>query len=185
MRELRRIVIFDALGDFQGKVFHDLSKLEKAISSHFTDFTFIFVPKYGYEVQQLDKISYMLARLQSGYKAGQHSAKMTLLVDELDLSFPTGIKIKQPDHGFGFLCCRGRHFGINIIGITQRTAMVDTSFRGNLSDMYVFRQSEPIDINKSCEILGRDYRPALQDLCDFEYIYKSGNHVKIVKNKKK
>ena len=121
----------------------------------------------------------MLARLQSGYKAGRHAAKITLLVDELDLSFPTGIKIKQPDHYFGFLCCRGRHFGINIIG-----AMVDTSFRGNLSDMYVFRQSEPIDIGKSCEILGREYRQTLQELADFEYIYKSGNRIKIVKRKK-
>lgn len=171
--------------DFKGKVFHDLEKLEQAIINNFSgNFTFIFCPKYGSEVQQLDKLSYMLARLQSGYKAGRHAAKITLLVDELDLSFPTGIKIKQPDHGFGFLCCRGRHFGINIIGISQRTAMVDTSFRGNLSDMYVFRQSEPIDIGKSCEILGREYRQTLQELADFDYIYKAGNRIKIVNRKK-
>lgn len=184
---LRRVIFFDPLGDFVtgSKVFTNYDNLVKFLLSNWTTgFRISYRPEFGNEVAELDRLSKMLVLLQYGYGC-VHWGKLTLVVDELDEGFPSGITQKNPKNGFAYLCKRGRHFGINLIGCSQRTAQVDVCFRGNLTGLYLFRHVDPIDTEKALQMLGREYAADFRNLNDREYIYKSGALQKIVKNEKK
>lgn len=178
---LNRIVYFDPLQEIARekgiKPFRNFLQLKKALLDNFKrGFRFAFCPDFGSEIQQLNDLSYFLIELQRGY-GSQHTAKITLVVDELDVSFPSGILQKDRRNGFAFLSCRGRHSGINIIGISQRMPLVDITFRANCSALYIFRHTEPADIEVASRLLGREYKETFKKLNNYEYFYKQGSKI--------
>jgi len=181
---LQRVVFFDPLGDFvKGAqvVTGGYDALRTAlIRSYATGFRISYRPTFGEEEKELSKLSKLLVLLQYGYGRA-HFAKITLVVDELDEGYPSGISQRDKKNGFSYLCKRGRHFGINLIGCSQRTAQVDVCFRGNLTGLYLFRHVDPVDTDKALQMLGREYAADFRALNDREYIYKSGALQKIVK----
>lgn len=145
-----------------------------------TGFKLAFYPVVNKEELSLSLLSNELMQLQAGYGL-THNAQITLVVDELDLSFPSGITQRMPGNGFKNLCCRGRHTGINIIGLSQRMHLVDNVFRANCNAFYLYRHAEPADIDVGCKILGREYRQTFKDLNNFCYIYKEGAKIFVKK----
>lgn len=179
IKNCNRLIIFDNLNEYQGLKFTDVDLLTKTIEVNWQKgFKLRLVPHYGEEIKELDALCKRILVLQSQYNKGQSKAKITLVVDELDLSFPSGIRRTQPRHAFGFLCNRGRHYGVNLIGISQRPSQVDISFRANLSAVYYFRLAEPADIDTAIKSLGSEWRQALIELKNREYIYKADGQVK-------
>ena len=184
--KLGRIVYFDPLQELARergiKAFRDLESLKSALRKEFArGFRFAFCPGFGDEISQLNDLCYFLVALQNGYMTGQHTAKMTLVVDELDLGFPSGMTQRDPKNGFAYLCRRGRHYGINLVGISQRPAQVDVCFRANCSGMYLFRHTDPIDFDIGVKMLGREYRETFRKLDNYQYIYKSGQKIFVKK----
>lgn len=180
--KLGRIVYFDPLQELARekgvKAFGDLESLKKALRKDFArGFRFAFCPGFGDEISQLNDLCYFLVELQAGYMAGRHSAQMTLVVDELDLGFPSGMTQRDSKNGFAYLCRRGRHYGINLVGISQRPAQVDVCFRANCSAVYLFRHTDPIDFDVAVKMLGREYREKFRLLDNYQYIYKSGQKI--------
>lgn len=180
--KLGRIVYFDPLQELAKergvKAFFDLESLKKALRKDFArGFRFAFCPGFGDEIGQLNDLCYFLVELQGGYMAGRHSAQMTLVVDELDLGFPSGMTQRDSKNGFAYLCRRGRHYGINLVGISQRPAQVDVCFRANCSAVYLFRHTDPIDFDVAVKMLGKEYREKFRLLDNFQYIYKSGQKI--------
>ena len=182
---LRRVIYVDPLADWSKekgvKPFVSLDKLKQALYRNFSQgFRYAFIPPFGEENEALERLSAFLTGLQSGY--GQtHQAQLTLVIDELDMSFPTGSMQKNRKNAFGFLCCRGRHYGINIIGISQRMHLIDNVFRANCSAFYLFRHAEPADIDTGVKLLGTLYRSDFSQLANYQYIYKSGEKIFIKK----
>lgn len=182
-KHLKRVVFVDPLGDFTTAggavvIAGDLESLKAEIIKRYTTgFKIVFVPVFGSVEKQLDAICYFLVRMQAGYLAGFHNAQITLVVDELDEGFPSGVMMRNTKNGFGYLCKRGRHYGINLVGISQRTAQVDVCFRGNLSALYLFRHADPIDTQKAIDLIGREYKADFINLNNFHYFYKSGQNV--------
>lgn len=182
-KKLKRIIYFDPLGDFVNVagskvIAGDVEALKSAVIKNFTTgFKIVFITRFGEQEKQLNDICYFLVDMQRGYLAGFHNAQITLLVDELDEGFPSGIMQRNAKNGFGYLCKRGRHFGINLVGISQRTAQVDVCFRGNLSALYLFRHVDPIDTQKAIDMIGRKYKTAFENLENYHYFYKSGSLV--------
>ena len=74
---------------------------------------------------------------------------------------------------FYFICCRGRQWGINIVGISQRMSLVDLPFRANLSDLFVFRLADYNDLSTAAAMLGKPYKSTLSMLPNYKYIYKA------------
>ena len=182
-RNLKRIVYFDPLGDFVGVagvkvIYGDVAAFKKTLAGLYTKgFKIVFISTFGQQEKQLNDICYFLVDMQAGYLTGQHNAQITLCVDELDEAFYSGIMQRDVKNGFGFLCKRGRHYGINLVGISQRTAQVDVCFRGNLSALYLFRHVDPIDTQKAMDMIGRKYKTAFENLENFHYFYKCGSSV--------
>ena len=144
--------------------------------SFVTGFKIAYYPRENREIQELSEISNFLMRYQSGY-GFTHAAQVTLVVDELDMSFPTGASLKDTRNGFKNLCCRGRHTGINIVGISQRMHLIDNSFRANCSALYLFRHTEVADVDLCIKILGRNYKEQINNLENYQYFYKSGSTI--------
>lgn len=59
-----------------------------------------------------------------------------LIIDEAHEFFPQGSKCATKWMG-----TRGRHYGLNIIAITQRAAEINVTFRGQCSTIYAFRSN--------------------------------------------
>lgn len=183
---LRRVVYFDPLGEWAREkgviAYVTISKLQQALRRNFVQgFKCAFIPSFGEEESQLQELSRFLTLIQEGYASGQHRAQLTFVIDELDTSFPTGSMQKNRKNAFGFLCCRGRHYGINLIGISQRMHLVDNVFRANCSGIYLFRHAEPADIDIGVKMLGTEYRNAFKSLDNYQYIYKSGQKIFVKK----
>lgn len=185
IKSLNRVIFFDPLADdlrrLQAqdgfKPISGLDNLLQEVRKRFsTGFKLGYYPAAGDEDSELSKLSNALMCLQSGY-GFSHNAQITLVVDELDLAFPAGISQRDSRNGFKNLCCRGRHTGINIIGLSQRMHLIDNVFRANCSAMYLFRHSEPADIDVGVKILGREYRGKFSTLRNFEYIYKQAEKI--------
>ena len=181
VEKCRRLIVFDALDDFTGKFIRttDLSKLKAyVIKNYVRGFRIAYVPPAGSEPRALSDLSLFLRDLQKGYKFNKHQAKITLFVDELNLSFPLGYSKSKPDNGFCFLNNQGRHYGINIVGCSQRMSMVDMPFRANLSDLFVFRLADFNDLKAATAIIGTPYREQILNLPNYKYIFKNEEGVK-------
>lgn len=182
-KNLKRVVFVDPLGDFKDMhgavvIAGDLPTLKNELVKRYTTgFKIVFVPIFGLVEKQLNDLCYFLVKMQAGYLAGLHDAQITLVVDELDEGFASGIMQRNTSNGFGYLCKRGRHYGINLVGISQRTAQVDVCFRGNLSALYLFRHADPIDTQKAIDMIGREYKQQFITMPNYHYFFKSGQKI--------
>lgn len=185
IRNLNRVIFFEPLADDLRRLVEKdgfkavagLPELFRKVRADFSKgFKLAYYPAAGDEVRELSQLSDFLMNIQSGY-GFRHSAQITLVVDELDLGFPTGESLKNPRNGFKNLCCRGRHTGIHVVGLSQRMHLVDNVFRANCSGIYLYRHSEPADIDVGLKIIGREYRDKFRGLDNFQYIYKAGQKI--------
>ena len=173
-KNVKRLISFDALDNLSGRAFTSLQELQRYIVANYAKgFRVRFVPRLSQAVQDLSTLSNWLVKIQEPYKSGKMSAQITLFVDELDTSFPLNISRTQTNNGFYFICCRGRHYGINIVGVSQRMSLVDLPFRANLSDLFIFRLSDYNDLSTATQMLGKPYKSTLSALPNYKYIYKS------------
>lgn len=174
VKSSNRVIFFDPLDDLPAKHrFTNINRLKQfLVKNYVTGFRVAFVPNLGSAAAQLSEISQFLITMQNGFKFGDYSQLVTLFVDELDLAFPLNLSKKQSENKFYFLCCRGRHYGINIVGISQRMSQVDLPFRANLSDLFILRLADFNDINNAVNMLGQNWREPVQNLKNYEYIYK-------------
>jgi len=74
--------------------------------------------------------------IQKVVKQVRKRRKFFVIIDEAHEMFPHS---KQSDHLW--IATRGRHHGINIIGCSQRGALINPTFRGQCSTIYLFKCS--------------------------------------------
>lgn len=80
----------------------------------------------------------------------------------------------------------GRHYGINMIGATQRIVKVWTEYRGNCMKNLFFRQADHNDIDNILRMIGRDKKDDLLALKTHEFIMLDrANGLEITKGKNK
>jgi DNA helicase HerA-like ATPase len=172
LKSQKRLVIFDPLAEY-GQALHvrtvehrarnSLDEVRQAMIANWAGFRVAYVPPAGKEAAALSA--------QQPFKDGKRGAKMlTLVVEEMNLSFPVaGGAQKCP--GFADVCSRGRHYGIEIIGVSQRIAEVATRFRNNCDETVVLAQKGPRDLDAAAAELGGD-KAAVKSLANLEYIHE-------------
>lgn len=160
---LNKIIVTDTLDEYNGFLicenFVDLAeyikdKEEYKISCRFTndeDFEFLF-------------------------RMLRYERNVLLVVEECGAY----IAPRSTDTYFLDLVNYGRHWNTYIIGITRRTAELSASMRAMTNDIYSFKQTEPIDLQKM-SLLGFD---GLENLEQFEYVKYNGVPVENVHYKK-
>ncbi len=188
-QKLNRLIILDPMGDWKDikgfKAYKTLKGLYTAMKQNWNgEFKLVLdVDEDDFYLPDiLQQISRDLFIIQKPYADGKDKRKITLGIDEMADYYPNKTLAKD-EQGFQKLCRKGRHYGVNIIGASQRLAEVHTSFRGNMSQNYYFRQGDAADVNRALQQLGAEYKPALQGLADHEYLLKSSNGIHKGKNK--
>lgn len=185
IRDRKRLVIFDPLAEYGKELARirnidhkrpdDLDRVRLAMLDNWSGFRVAYVPPSGHEPGALSALSKLLMAAQQPFKDGQRGAEMlTLVVEEMNLSFPvSGGAQKSP--GFADICSRGRHYGIEVIGLSQRIAEVATRFRNNCTETVVLRQKGPRDIDAATQEIGGN-KAAVMKLKNLDYLHeKSGS----------
>lgn len=153
IKQKRRVVIFDPLDEYGGQSVRDLDGVRLGMRKKWSNFKVSYVPRPGAEPKSLSALCKLLMMAQQPFKDTGQGDLITLVVEEMNLAFPVaGGAAKCP--GFAEICSRGRHFGIEVYGISQRIAEVDTRFRGNCTETVVFRQKGPRDKQAAAAELG-------------------------------
>lgn len=177
----KRLVIFDPLQEYGPELRirtvehvarNSLDQVRQAMIADWRGFRVSYVPPAGKEPAALSALCKLLKAAQQPYKDGARGAQtMTLVVEEMNLCFPVhGGDSKCP--GFAELCSRGRHYGIDIIGVSQRVHEVSKRFRGNTTETVVLAQSDKDDAAAAAKMLGRDGVKKVDGLQNLEFLRK-------------
>ena len=181
-------IVLDPLDDWKHekkyKTVHSIQELYREVKRRWhTPFKIVFsvdVRRID-PVQTLDELSKGLFVIQEPYNKRKNTRMLNLIVDEMADFFPNqGAKMQS--HEFYHLSRKGRHYGINIYGASQRLAEVHPSFRGNARENYFFRQDQAIDVQRALQSLGSEYKADLLGLKDHEYLHKVQGQVTKGKN---
>lgn len=149
----RRVVVFDPQAEYPGKRLGNLESVRKEMRANWSSFRISYTPPPGKEPQALSALCRLLLAAQRPFKETGRGVPLTLVVEEMNLSFPVaGGAAKCP--GFAEVCSRGRHYGIEVWGVSQRIAEVDTRFRGNCTETACFRQKGQRDQHAAALELG-------------------------------
>lgn len=180
IKSLKRMIIFDPMAEYGTAlgiptVEHtsrdSLDKVRRLMVQNWTGYRIAYVPPAGKEALALSALSKLVMKSQTPFKDRQRGAlPMVLVVEEMNLSFPVSGGA-QKCAGFADICSRGRHFGIEVYGVSQRIAEVATRFRNNCTETVILAQKGPRDIEAATAEIGGD-RAAVMALKNLEYLHE-------------
>lgn len=152
----RRVIVFDPMAEYgaQGfKTVRTVAAVRDAMRANWSGFRIAYVPPAGAEARALSALSELVLLAQSGFKSSGRGDRLTLIVEEMNTAFPLAGGVEKAK-AFAEICSRGRHSGIEVIGVSQRIAEVATRFRGNCTETVVFIQKGPRDMAAAAAELG-------------------------------
>lgn len=178
IKDIKRLVVFDPLDEYGPlcKVkARSLEDVRKAMRKDWQGFKIAYVPPAGKEPAALSGLSRLLTAAQQPYKDKGRGAGVTLIVEEMNLSFPVhGGETKAA--GFAEICSRGRHYGIEVYGLSQRIAEVSTRFRGNCTETVILRQQGPRDLAAAVDAIG-GRKAEIAALRNLDYLHERQGEV--------
>jgi len=130
-------------------------------------FKIAYVPT-GELMATMDRIAKLVWDLQVGYEKGVDMRQLTLVVEEANTGIPNRT---MPADMFGVerLSTRGRHRGINVIAVSQRPALVHTTYRGNCGSQFVFALANDIDRKNILQTVGPQHGVELREMPNFKF----------------
>ncbi len=143
-----KLVAFDPRAEYGGKGWvrcRTVKAVKKAMGERWwKGFKISYVPDAGDEMACLSRLCELLWAAQSVYETGEDTRKLTLVVEEADLSFPSR-PMPRDQSWMIRVCNQGRHAGIEAIAVTQRPAQLNMAFRGNAARTFCFALAWPED----------------------------------------
>lgn len=178
LRGKSRVVVFDPLGEYSSVGFrpcNSVAAVQRAMVETWPNFRLSLVPTGGGEARKLSKLADFLLAVQEPYRTSGKGAPLTLVVEEMNTCFPvSGGAANAPF--FADICSRGRHYGIEVFGVSQRIAEVDMRFRGNCNETVVFRQKGPRDTRAAAAELGCE-PGRVSVLENLHYLHEAGGTI--------
>lgn len=175
----RRVVVFDPMDEYAAQGFDraaDYGQLVRLMRDQWAgDFRIAFVPRGGFEPRALHDVVAILWQAQMPYLDGRDRRQLTLVVEEMDLSFPAE-GLPADCRSMHDAVNRGRHMGLEVIGVSQRPAAVSKHFRANVSTAYCFAMGDPDDARAAARVLGGgpELGRQLGDLADHHFLFRAG-----------
>lgn len=176
-RDRSRVVVFDVLGEYQGKGYTRATSMLEVMrlvrAGWRKGFRVAYFPTRADMPKQLDDLSALLCQVQDPYYRTPDGRappipKILFIVEEMRWSYNHAAAGKYSN--FASIMTLGRHYGIDVIGTTQRIAEVSPNFRGNCDVRFFFAQEEHTDIDTIAKMIGPKNRAALMALRPHEYL---------------
>lgn len=180
----KRLVIFDPVGEYgrDGIVdFHTAkaSELRAHLAAHWNDeFRAAFVPPPSWPMEALHSLGAFLLACQRPYSEladdglpddPSNPKPITLVVEEMNLGYPA-TALPRELYAMPTITLQGRHYGINVIGVTQRPALISKDFRANILRLVTFPLAEVDDADAVLKKIGREHADELRNLRDYHYL---------------
>lgn len=183
-----RVIVLDPIGDYQHergfKKYTTLKGLYKAIKSGWnTGFRCVLIVPRGSDPKSvLEQLSEGLFLIQKPYYENKCSKPITLVVEEMSLCYPEKT-LGASERSFLEMVNLGRHYGVEIIGVSQRIAEVKKNFVGNCTEHYFLRLGSAADRTAVTGIIGTEHKADITALQTHQYLHFSQGTVTKGKNK--
>lgn len=184
----RRVVVFDPIGEYaRSPGFAECRSLREVLkrlkAGWGRGFRIAYVPS-GDHPRMLHGLASMLWQAQEPYERGIDRRQVLLVVEEMNLGYPVS-KLPAGYTGMSRATLQGRHRGINVIGVSQRPALVSADFRGQVAETYALKLATAQDLDAICRVYGREHEPALRGLKEHEWLRFAGGTVARGKNRRR
>ena len=179
IRNARRVVVFDPMDEYAGAGFfpcRTLAALRDRIIADWPGGSRITYIPSGDHARMLHGLMDLIWAAQATARQ-----KITVVVEEMNLGYPAR-PLPARLIGMQRAVLQGRHRGIEIIGVSQRPALVSMDFRSNCAETYVFPLGAGPDIQAICEVHGREHAAAIKKLVAHTYLRFSDGKVKQGRN---
>lgn len=182
IRRMSRVVTFDPMDEYArtGGGFVRCATLaevrDRMLSAWRRGFRLAYVPA-GDHPRMLHGLTDLIWHAQ----AGANVPNVTIVVEEMNLGYPAR-PLPARLMGMQRAVLQGRHRGIEIIGVSQRPALVSMDFRSNCAETYVFPLGAGPDIQAICEVHGREHADAIKKLKAHTYLRFIDGQVKPGRN---
>jgi len=180
----RRVVVFDPMGEYSQRGFFRCTSLiqvrDRLKAGWRAGFKIAYVPRGDYP-RMLHGLAYLLHHAQAPYWQGRDRRKILLVVEEMNLGYPAS-KLPAAYFGMSRITLQGRHRGIEIVGISQRPALVSADFRGSVAETFVFPLATGHDFKAIAEIYGRRHDVVLKALVTHNFIHFAAGKARAGKN---
>jgi DNA helicase HerA-like ATPase len=188
VRDRHRVIVLDPSRDWQKrgvKAVRDLSELSALIARDWKrGFNVVYTAPPGKDALALHRLSDLICAYQEKFYRGRTSDEVTLVVDEMAEAYSNADA--QSDHlsGFRRVILQGRHFGIGVVGISQRPADIAARFRDNCGRTFCFALHDHTSRDAIVKRIGRSHAGAVGSLAAFEYLAIVGSGVTRGKTRK-
>jgi len=171
-----RVIVFDPAGDYADEKgfsgYKTLKGLYTALRRNWNG-RFRLVITVGETDDPealLEQLAKDLFKIQEPYKTGKDHRQITLVVEEMSICYPEKTLSKK-QQSFKRLINLGRHYGVNIIGVSQRMAEVKKNFVGNCAEHYFLRMGSYADYQAVGRIIGPQDTEKLKTLKTHHYLH--------------
>lgn len=198
-RARSRVIAFDVLGEYPAQGYRAAYSFAQVLQyvrkGWRRGFRIAFIPPQpppdipdaiakNWHAWQLSELCDFLCKVQQPYYdtpdgRAPSIAKLLLIVEEMAWSYPSHC----PYAGFQKICTLGRHYGIDVIGTTQRFPDVSTKFRGTCDLQFFFAQHDHNDLQVIGRMIGPAARAQLQRLRPHEFLRVFRGRVEAGKNR--
>ena len=180
LRDRSRVVVFDPTGEYARLRGYAAAATIAAVRDHMKQgwkrgFRIAYVPRWDH-IGELHDLTEFVWAAQAPYDDGRDHRQVTLVVEEANLAMPAS-QLPRDKGGIVRAILQGRHRGIEIIGVTQRPALVHPNFRGNAAETWLFALEDYNDIGTVRRWLGDGVADQLKGLPVFTALHVIGQEI--------
>lgn len=188
VKNTKHLVVFDPLGEYhkEGCVPFNPVKDKKRLILYIRDNL-----KKGFKIaiQPDETVNYtniwndlwdLFKKVQQPYKDEKINRKITFLIEEMSVVIPNknGTNILKAVQAFNL----GRHWGFNVIGVSQRPPQVHCDFEGQCEEEYYFSLKSGADYKRFGDTIGREWLPTLKKLTTHHFLRCVNGKITKMKN---
>lgn len=150
LRHYVRVIVFDPMREYAAlSGFSQASNLSEVLAmvkkGKRVKYSIAYTPEITDLPLALHELCKLLFAIQRPYFDGKSNLDCAMVVEELNMTAPSH-NLPKGQEGFKAAVLQGRHYGIEIIGITQRPKLVAPYFRDNASKEIIFKLACPDSI---------------------------------------
>lgn len=182
----KRVIIYDIKGEYPYQKIQGMAKLAAFLKKNFTGtFKISYVPdarEVSEQIAELSRLCYALVDAQRQEVEKGRGKNLTILVEEMSMCAPNQ-KYPAGQGGFQYAVNVARDWGVEIIGVSQRPAQVNTDYRGNASLCFYFGLADALDVGAVASKLGKEKAEELRSFKPHDFYEFHRGAIKKGKNK--
>lgn len=174
----QKIVVFDPRDEYtRGAKCRTLAQVKKVMKAGWgRGFELSYVPPGGREPAALHDLVCFLWSAQAPYQKGIDPRKLTLVIEEMNQGYPV-YALPADMRGMDTAVNQGRHVGLELVGVTQRPALVSMNFRSQVSSTYLFALEEEQDVKLMARKFGRGLEDKIRNLPKYHCLMRHDGKV--------